>query len=198
MERFAHFGPEIGFAHEISRRFPHTQIKLIKFAVGGTSLLAWDPKWSASKARLTRNASAGPLFKKLIKTANINFDESKSTLAGILWMQGETDAKYPSVARQYVKNLNNFIYALRAEFKSPNALFIMGAVNPPEKMFPATAVVQQAQKNAAAQIRNLRLVNTQDLAKRNDHLHYNTQGQLALGKRFARAYLSSQLAQKQN
>jgi len=198
MERFAHFGPEIGFAHEISRRFPHTQIKLIKFAVGGTSLLAWDPKWSASKARLTRNASAGPLFKKLIKTANINFDESKSTLAGILWMQGEADAKYPSVARQYVKNLNNFIYALRAEFKSPNALFIMGAVNPPEKMFPATAVVQQAQKNAAAQIRNLRLVNTQDLAKRNDHLHYNTQGQLALGKRFARAYLSSQLAQKQN
>jgi len=37
-------------------------------------------------------------------------------------------------------------------------------------------------------------VKTDDLAKRNDHLHYNTQGQLELGKRFARAYLQTQVA----
>ncbi len=196
LDRFAHFGPEIGFAHEISKRFPHSKIKLIKFAVGGTSLLAWAPNWNAAKARLTHNASAGPLFKKLIKTAHINFDENNSTLAGVLWMQGETDAKYPVVAKQYVKNLNDFIYALRHTLKTPNALFIMGSVNPPEDLFPATSIVQQAQKNAAAHIRNLRLVNTQDLPKRNDHLHYNTEGQLELGKRFARAYLSSHIAQR--
>ncbi len=195
LNRFVHFGPEIGFAHEIARRFPHTRIKLIKFAVGGTSLLAWDPHWSAAKARLTRNASAGPLFKKLVQTAAASkFDGSGARLAGILWMQGETDAKYPGVARQYVKNLNSFIHALRLELKKPDALFIMGEVNPPVKLFPAASIVQRAQKNAAAHIRNLRLVNTQDLPKRNDQLHYNTQGQLELGKRFAKAYLSSHVA----
>ncbi len=196
LDRFAHFGPEIGFAHEISKRFPHSKIKLIKFAVGGTSLLAWAPNWSAAKARITRNASAGPLFKKLIKTADINFNGKNAKLAGILWMQGETDAKYPVVAKQYTKNLNDFIHSLRLELNTPNALFIMGSVNPPRNLFPATAIVQQAQKNAAAHIRNLRLVNTQDLPKRNDHLHYNTEGQLELGKRFARAYLSSHVAQR--
>jgi hypothetical protein len=195
LNRFKYFGPEIGFAHEISRYFPNTQIKLIKFAVGGTSMFAWDPKWNASKASSTRNASAGPLFKKLIKTAKIQFNSTNDKLAGILWMQGETDAKYPNAAKQYAGNLNRFVTALRTELKSPDALFLMGSINPPLQLFPATSIVQHAQKVAASQVRNLRLVRTDDLAKRNDHLHYNTSGQLELGKRFARAYFKTRMAQ---
>ncbi len=194
LNRFRHFGPEIGFAHEISRQFPHATIKLIKFAVGGTSLYAWDPQWTATRARLTHNASAGPLFKKLIKTIKIQFNEKESKLAGILWMQGEADAKYPNAAKQYTNNLNRFVNALRLELKSPDSPFIMGGINPPIRLFPATEVVQQAQKMAASRIRNLRLINTDDLSKRNDHLHYNTNGQLELGKRFAQAFVSTRMA----
>jgi hypothetical protein len=196
MNRFKHFGPEIGFAHEISRHFPNDTIKLIKFAVGGTSLFAWDPIWNAAKANSTRNVSAGPLFKKLITTVNIQFDANTDQLAGILWMQGEADAKYLPAAKQYAGNLNRFVNALRSELKSPNALFVMGSVNPPLDLFPSTAIVQHAQKVSASRIRNLRLVRTDDLDKRNDHLHYNTAGQLELGKRFARAYLGRQVAHK--
>lgn len=196
INRFKHFGPEIGFAHEISRQFPHDTIKLIKFAVGGTSLFAWDPTWNAAKAHSTRNASAGPLFKKLIKTVNIQFNGKDSKLAGILWMQGETDAKYLIAAKQYAGNLNRFVNALRSKLNSPNALFIMGSVNPPLNLFPSAPIVQQAQKVSASRIRNLRLIKTDDLAKRNDHLHYNTAGQLELGKRFARAFLGRQFAHK--
>ncbi len=194
LNRFRHFGPEIGFAHEISKHFPHDTIKLIKFAVGGTSLFAWDPQWNPSKASTTRNASAGPLFKKLLKTVKIQF-KGDTKLAGVLWMQGEADAKYPTAARQYAGNLNRFVTALRHELHTPNALFIMGSVNPPARLFPATEIVQQAQKSAITRIRNIRLVRTDDLDKRNDHLHYNTEGQLELGKRFARAYLKTRLAQ---
>lgn len=196
LNRFRHFGPEIGFAHEISRHFPGDKIKLIKFAVGGTSLFAWDPNWNASRAKTTRNASAGPLFKKLIKTAKIGFKNKDAKLAGILWMQGEADAKYPVAAKQYAANLNRFVSRLRAELKSPNALFIMGSINPPLNIFPATRIVQQAQRMATSRIRNLRLIRTEDLPKRNDHLHYNTIGQLELGKRFARAFLGTRIAHK--
>lgn len=196
LNRFRHFGPEIGFAHEISRHFPHDKIKLIKFAVGGTSLFAWDPNWNASKARLTRNASAGPLFKKLITTAKVGTQNKKTKLAGILWMQGEADAKYPVAARQYAGNLSRFVNKLRAELKSPNALFIMGSINPPQKLFPATAIVQQAQRVATRRIRNLHLIKTDDLEKRNDHVHYNTKGQLELGKRFAREFLRTRVARR--
>ncbi len=194
LDRFRHFGPEIGFAHEIARHYPLTKIKLIKFAVGGTSLFAWDPKWSISKARQTRNASAGPLFKKLIKTIKIQFNEKTAKLAGILWMQGEADAKYPVAAKQYANNLDRFVKALRVELNSPNTPFIMGSINPPINLFPATSVVQHAQKVAASRIRNSRLINTADLTKRHDHLHYNTDGQLELGKRFAKAFVSTRMA----
>ncbi len=46
-----HFGPEIGFAHEMSRAHPREAIILIKFAVGGSSLLAWAPEWSPALRR---------------------------------------------------------------------------------------------------------------------------------------------------
>lgn len=196
LNRFRHFGPEIGFAYEIARHYPHTKIKLIKFAVGGTSMFAWDPQWNAAKAHSTRNGSAGPLFKKLIKTVNIQFDEKKSKLAGIIWMQGETDAFYLNAAKQYQGNLLRFVNTLRSTLNSPNALFIMGSVNPPLDLFQSTSIVQHAQKRASQQIRNLRLVKTDDLDKRNDHLHYNTKGQLELGKRFARAFLRMRVAQR--
>ena len=196
LNRFKHFGPEIGFAHEISRSFPNTKIKLIKFAVGGTSLFAWDPTWNPAKARSTGNASAGPLFKKLIKTVNIQFNGKESKLAGILWMQGEADARYLPAAKQYAGNLNRFVNALRSKLHSPNALFIMGSVNPPIALFPSTPIVQKAQQVSASRIRNLRLIKTDDLGKRNDHVHYNTSGQIELGKRFARAYLRTHVAHK--
>ena len=194
LSRFKHFGPEIGFAHEIAKSYPNNKIKLIKFAVGGTSMFAWHPQWNAIKANSTRNGSAGALFKKLIKTAKIPFDENESKFVGILWMQGEQDAKYPVAAKQYASNLNSFVSALRHELKAPEAAFIMGVINPPVELFPATAVVQNAQNLAQYQIRNCHLVKTADLSKRNDHLHYNTQGQLELGKRFAKTYSNRRIA----
>lgn len=190
MSRFARFGPEIGFAHAISRRFPHKNIKLIKFAVGGTSLFAWDPRWSLGKARLTRNASAGPLFKKLLQTIRNHIDNG-AQLAGVLWMQGETDARYSGAANTYMQNLSLFVRALRRELKAPHLAFFMGEVDPPIAAFPYRDIVRKAQQQSSSRIHNSLLVSTKGLSKRNDHLHYNTEGQLALGLRFAQAYIQT-------
>jgi len=58
----------------------------------------------------------------------------------------------------------------------------MGSINPPLRLFPATPVVQRAQRLASRRIRNLKLIKTDDLQKRNDHLYYNTNSQLELGR----------------
>ena len=191
MSRFARFGPEVSFAHAMSRQYPHKTIKLIKFAVGGTSLFAWAPNWNLNKARITRNASAGPLFKKLIQTIRTHTDKEGSQLSGILWMQGETDAKYPVAAHSYSQNLSHFVQALRRELQSPHLAFFMGQVDPPLKIFPYREIVRKAQKNSSRSIRNSQLISTDGLKKRNDHLHYDTDGQLTLGMRFARAYINA-------
>ncbi len=191
MSRFAHFGPEIGFAYALSRRFPHKTIKLIKFAVGGTSLFAWDPYWQLAKARMTGNASAGPLFEKLIKTIKRQGDIEGVKFAGVLWMQGEEDARHSIAARSYAKNLVQFVRALRKELNMPSLAFFMAEVDPPIKAFPYRDIVRQAQRNSTASIRNSRLISTQGLQKQSDNLHYNTAGQLALGIRFAKAFIQT-------
>ena len=178
LNHFAHFGPEIGFAHAISKRFPRHHIKLIKFAVGGTSMLAWSPNWSAHRANLTRNASAGPLFRKLLQTADASYNSKTSHINGVLWMQGETDAKYPAVARQYIHNLRSFVIALRRQLDNRPTQFIVAGVNPPVKQFPAAVVVYHAQKQVVAGMQNMKFVQTNDLSKRNDNLHYDAVGQL--------------------
>jgi len=186
LNHFAHFGPEISFAHAISKRFPRHKIKLIKFAVGGTSMLAWSPNWSAQRANLTKNASAGPLFKKLMQTANASYDAKTSRISGVLWLQGEADAKYPAVARQYMTNLRNFVVALRRQLDNRPTQFLVAGVNPPVKYFPASALVNRSQKQVVASLPNMRFINTADLSKRADQLHYDTVGQLKLGRRFAK------------
>lgn len=46
-----HFGPEIAFGHERSKAFPDETIGIIKYAAGGSSILAWKPDWSKADAR---------------------------------------------------------------------------------------------------------------------------------------------------
>lgn len=191
MSRFARFGPEVSFAHILGRHFPNKTIKLIKFAVGGTSLFAWDPYWQLAEARLTRNASAGPLFKKLIQTITKHTRNRHDQLAGILWMQGETDARYPRAAHSYSRNLSLFVKELRTALDKPHLAFFMGQVDPPVKIFPYRDLVRKQQAESTRTIRNSRLILTDGLKKRNDDLHYNTAGQIALGERFAKAYLQS-------
>jgi hypothetical protein len=186
LNHFAYFGPEIGFAHEVSRRYPKHKIKIIKFAVGGTSMLAWAPNWSVQRANLTKNASAGPLFKKLLQTANASYDSKKSRISAVLWVQGEADAKYPAIARQYKNNLSIFVTALRRQLDNRNTQFIVAGVNPPVKQFPASSVINKAQKQVVASLPNMQFIRTLDLSKRSDKLHYDTLGQIKLGKRFAK------------
>jgi hypothetical protein len=45
------FGPEVGIAKAMAKHFPGRAIVLFKFAVGGTSQLAWSPKYDAERVK---------------------------------------------------------------------------------------------------------------------------------------------------
>ena len=68
--------------------------------------------------------------------------------------------------------------------------FVLGLVNPPPERYPAYDAVRDAQRRAAREFVNVHLVETDDLSKRSDNLHYDTAGNLELGRRFAAMYLS--------
>ncbi len=80
---------------------------------------------------MTGNASAGPLFKKLIKTVRRHSHLKNIKYTGILWMQGEEDSRHLSTAHSYSRNLSEFIRALRKELHAPSLAFFIGEVAPP-------------------------------------------------------------------
>ena len=48
----------------------------------------------------------------------------------------------------------------------------------------AAVAVMEAQQRAAAELPNTYMITTEGIAKRDDNLHYNTEGQIELGRRF--------------
>ena len=183
------FGPEVSFTHELANAWPGEPIIVIKFAVGGTSLLAWAPEWRQALARRTRNENQGPLYQRLmgyIASAEIG---PRPRLAAVLWMQGERDARYPLVGWRYRSNLTTLVERLRQDLESPTLPFIYGQVNPPMLRYPGFAIVRKAQAEAERTIPFATMVSTDGVSKHDDDLHYDSEGQLELGRRFARAYL---------
>jgi hypothetical protein len=103
-------------------------------------------------------------------------------------MQGERDARFPEAGREYEQNLEVLIGSLRRDLDAPNLPFLLGRINPPPAHYPAVDEVQRAQAAVAQRLEGVVLVSTEGLAKWPDELHYNTAGQLELGRRFAEAY----------
>ncbi len=193
------FGPEVTFAHELSRALPDTSIVLLKYAVGGTSLLAWAPEWTAESARVTQNEGRGPLYEQLLEmvaTVRPRLGQG-ARMAGVLWMQGERDARFPPAGAAYAANLEMFVRRLREDLGAPELPFLFGQVDPPPDRYPATADVRDAQASAPGRIPASRMVSTAELSKHDDRLHYDTEGQLSLGRRFARAYLEMHVEAQQ-
>ncbi|WP_299880242.1 sialate O-acetylesterase [uncultured Cocleimonas sp.] len=183
LAKFSHFGPEVSFAHAISRAFPNDKHIIIKHVATGSSINQWLPG-SGLFAGLLRQrgfVKVGTQTNNLSNLANTKVD-------AVIWMQGERDARSESNAYNYESNLKRFITGVRRQLDSPRSVFIMGEVNPEDPAFFMLDTVQQAQVNTQRTLPGVKLVSTNGLGKIYDHVHYDTQGQLELGKRFARAY----------
>ncbi|MEZ5535557.1 MAG: sialate O-acetylesterase [Thiolinea sp.] len=176
--RGARFGPEVGFAHRLSRAFPRDRIVLIKVAAGGSAITEWMP--------------GTHYYRSLLKQARFAMQQSNTReVDAILWMQGESDAYIHPRAHRYAAHLQRLITYLRRDLKSPQSLFLIGQINPLAERFPLVDIVRTKQMLVNRRIYGTLLVPTRGLEKLPDQLHYNTQGQLKLGERFAAAYLRS-------
>ncbi len=123
------FGPEIGFGERMRDSLPGTPMAFIKHAVGGTSLeIDWKPGANAADT-----GNWGPQFSSFVTTVNAGLsaliaDGYQPTIKGMLWHQGEQDAKEginapesPTSATDYGDNLAAFIARVREQFAAQAA-----------------------------------------------------------------------------
>jgi hypothetical protein len=179
------FGPEVSFGRAIKDALTVDTIHLVKYAVSGTALYNdWAPP-------------SGPQYTGFMNTANAalaNLDAAgvDYEIAGILWMQGESDA-HENQAASYETNLRNFIADMRVRFSDPDLPFIVARVR--DYFGGASgqaAIVRAAQVAVADTTAGVEWFDTDTYPLSTAHPgHYDTQGQLSLGLDFADTYLAT-------
>jgi len=184
------FGPEFALAHALSAALPGEQIVLVKLASGGTSALAWSPEWTAKGAAVTDNQRQGPLYRRLMQMVKPLLARKDMQPAAVIWAQGGRDARFAAAARDYAANLSKIIAAFRRDTGAPALPFIFAqTVAAPANRFPHIEKVRTAQAAIAQNDKNAHMISCTGLATHRDNVHFNTAGQLELGKRFSKAYL---------
>jgi lysophospholipase L1-like esterase len=122
------------------------------------------------------------------------------TIRGMLWQQGESDAKKEETAGDYGKNLARFIARVRGQFQTPDMPFVYGYVLPPPNAGHYRELVRQGEKEVdqnsgtVSAVKGAFVVATDDLSQRaddrntrhpKDHVHFGTAGAMELGRRMA-------------
>ena len=182
------FGPEVSFGYAMHNAFPNDNIYLVKYAVGATALaLTWKPTAPAGSDYIGFTTATNAALRNL-RNAGLS-----PTVAGMIWMQGESDAKSHKYAAQYRTNLKNFIGQVRRDFGAPNMPFIVGRILVLWGHTPAdAAAVRGAEQTVPGLVGHSSWINTDDLQISPTAAgHYGTQGQIDLGTRFAGQFLGT-------
>jgi len=203
------FVPEIAFANEMAKAWPDETIGIVKFAVGGTSILTWKPDWSKEDADRVGQGRLGSLYKKLMAKVDQARTAREIEIMGFLWLQGGGDMKNVAVAKEYVGNLKSLVAAVRKDTGAADLPFVYGSVrraNDPDDIsdlepkrvggpYPAVEFVLKAQRDAQKEIRNSRIAILRNIETHPMNVHYNTAGQLKVGKLFGDEFIEVQKAQ---
>jgi hypothetical protein len=169
------FGPEISFGSAIAAALPTERIGIVKVAATGAGIDRWSPQ------------NAQSLYATWLTQAQASLRAAPDArVAGALWVQGERDARAADTAAAYGGKLRALVAAVRRDVDRPDLPFLCAQVNPP---LPFAREVRAAQAALAAQVPSTVLVSTDGLGKWADKMHYDSAGQVELGRRFARAYL---------
>ena len=196
------FGPEMLIGLTLAEANPNKHFLLIKTAYGGTSLYgAWNPYWTKAKAIKAEKGYKEnlPLFsifsQNIEKQLTLLASQNKSyKILGMVWFQGENDATKEFSAISYQQNLTNLIKKYRKKFNFEP--FIIGQINSTYGKFKqGPEIVRNAMQNISDEDQYVDIINTTTNSNwldypKHDNVHYNTEGQIKLGKDFAKKLMN--------
>ena len=203
------FGPELFFGIRIQQLYPDRNIALIKYARNGTSIAVeaagkwgcWYPDYTKGNG-INQWDHALATIKNARAIQDIDGDDEpdKFIPAGIVWMQGESDAqKTEAVAKSYSANLKAVMDAIRKEFGADVPVAIGRISNSSDAKAKGLSVggreftwrhgeILRAQQAAfVEQDASAALVTSTDNYGYSDGFHYNSAGFKDLGIQFAEA-----------
>ena len=194
------FGVELTFATEMQKLYPGSNIALIKYSRGGTSIHkdaagpfgCWEPDFTVGTG-INQYDHFLATVKNAYAVRDIDGDGEDDDLvpAGILWMQGESDAGKLEWANQYAANLKRLMDLIRAAFRTDDLPVVIGRISdsgnsPTGKVWKYGREIRWQQARFVSRDGNAALVTSTDNYDYSDPWHYDTDGYIDFGKQFAR------------
>jgi hypothetical protein len=167
-------GPGLTFAQQLAVSDPTARIGLVPCAVGGSAISRWTkgkPLYERAVKRAKAALAAGP--------------KHKTSLGGVLWLQGEADARAGRI-EVYPQLLCGMIDDLRADLGIDDLPVVACTIGE----FREPAEIQKRMNRILLdlpnQTPNTACVDARDLKSHlGDHVHFDTQAQEEIGRRFA-------------
>ncbi len=204
------FGVELSFAHRLGELDPDSGIALLKYSRGGTSIDlgvrsfgTWDPDFDGGE-----NEGKGinnydhflAAVRHALSVDDIDGDGEEDRLipAGIIWMQGESDALgSPEVALRYEANLRRLMNLVRAALRHDDLPVVIGRISDSGQdedgaVWDFGGAVRAAQQAFVETDGHAALVTSTDGYGYSDPYHYDSAGFIDLGRRFAEAVFGLQ------
>lgn len=196
------FGIEITFAKKLQELYPNEKIALVKYSKGGSAIDSvaarsfgcWEPDFVGTNG-LNQYDFGLKTIRKALQTTDINGDGVEDVLipCGIVWMQGESDAFLSEeVANRYYANLKRLMDLFRASLRVDDLPVVIGKISDSwndkdGKVWEYGELVQYAQEKFAREDKAAAIVRTTRYYKYSDPWHYNSEGYIDLGEKFAEA-----------
>lgn len=210
--RSGEFGPELGFALEMAGR--SRPVYLIKYYATGMPLHhGWNGNvWVGGEPCPGRrnfhpgakadDPNQGTLYRAMLAEFRAGLSSLKQggdtpVIRGFLWMQGEQDSKHELSATTYAASLrqlhDRLVEDIGAGVRMP---MVFGQVLPHDPALErfthrmeirAQMAVADSRSGHAGAIPGVRMVSTDGFGLLPDTVHYNADGQLRLGRAFAKA-----------
>lgn len=190
------FGIELSFAKKIQELYPNQKIAIIKYSMGGTSIDSTAARQYGSWAPDFKGINQYDNFLTTLRLAFETSDFDKNGIkdklipSGIIWMQGESDALFEKSATNYYDNLKRLLNLFRAALRKNDLPIVIGKISDSENEFGRKTLkycdlVQFAQEKFADDDENAFIVRSTKRYKYLDKYHYNSDGYIDLGIKFA-------------
>lgn len=177
-------GPGLSFAMAYAEAHPQATVGLIPCAVGGSPIDAWQP------GAYYPPTNSHPYDDALART---HIAQRSGTLQGILWHQGESDAK-PELSEAYAGKLAELIARFRHELGAVEVPFLVGQMGQfSERPWDADKIrVDLAHRQADRTSARVAFVSSDGLGHLGDEIHFSTEAARELGRRYYAAWQALQ------
>ncbi|MEZ6051500.1 MAG: sialate O-acetylesterase [Planctomycetaceae bacterium] len=203
-------GIELTFAWRLQELLPDKRIALIKYSRGGTSIDedaagrfgCWEPDFEQGEGEghgINQYDHFLATIRYAMSDSDINDDGETDRLipAGIIWMQGESDAAYTAgIADRYEAHLKRLMDLMRAALRSDDLPVVIGRISDSGQddedgqVWEHGDTIRTAQAAFVEKDGHAALVTSTDEYGYSDRWHYDTAGYIDLGQQFAEAWLS--------